>query len=147
MNALLLANKTVPAPKWGGVKPEGEKFQAGNFLLPTLFVDVLPSMKIAREEIFGPVVSVMSWDQEEAMLGHVNELEFGLTTSIWSNNINHALHAAGRIEAGYIWINHVGSHFLGAPYGGQKNSGLGSTGCLDELLNYLQFKNIHISIL
>jgi acyl-CoA reductase-like NAD-dependent aldehyde dehydrogenase len=93
-----------------------------------VFADVTPAMTIAREEIFGPVLSVLKWDDEAAMIRDVNALDVGLTCSIWTNDLDAALRTAHAAEAGYVWVNEVGRHFLGAPFGGVKQSGLGTRG-------------------
>ena len=130
----------------GGKPPIDAALAQGNFIEPTIFADVAMSMRIAREEIFGPVLSVFKWDDEEAMLADVNALELGLTASIWTNNLQTAHRAAQRVEAGYIWINNSSAHFLGAPFGGYKQSGLGREECVEELLEFTQTKNVNISL-
>jgi betaine-aldehyde dehydrogenase len=101
-------------------------------------------MTIAREEIFGPVLSVLKWRDEAAMIRDVNAVEVGLTCSIWTNDFNAALRTATAAQAGYVWVNEVSRHFLGAPFGGVKQSGLGREECLEELLSFTQEKNIHM---
>lgn len=103
-------------------------------------------MRIASEEIFGPVMSVLKWNEEEQMLADVNSVDYGLTCSIWTNDITRALRTANAVEAGYVWINEVSKHFLGAPFGGYKQSGIGREECLGELLSFTQEKNIHVNI-
>lgn len=104
------------------------------------------SMRIAREEIFGPVLSVFKWDDEEAMFDDVNALDLGLTASVWTNNLNTAHRAARRVEAGYVWINNSSAHFLGAPFSRFKQSGLGREECVEELLEFTQTKNVNVSL-
>ena len=106
----------------------------GFFVEPTVFTGVTQKMRIAREEIFGPVLSILEWTDEEAMFEQVNAVEYGLTASIWTTNLANAHRAASRIEAGYIWINSVGAHFLGASFGGYKQSGIGREEGHEELL-------------
>ena len=84
-----------------------------------------PQMRIAKEEIFGPVLSVLKWRDENEMFEAVNGVDYGLTASIWTKDLKTAHRAASRVEAGFIWVNTVGSHFLGAPFGGYKQSGMG----------------------
>jgi betaine-aldehyde dehydrogenase len=103
-------------------------------------------MRIAREEIFGPVLSVLRWQDDAVMFEQVNALEYGLTCSIWTNDLNTAHRAAQRVAAGFVWVNEVAKHFLGSPFGGYKQSGLGREECLDELLAFTQEKNIHIRL-
>lgn len=130
----------------GGKRPSDPALAKGFFIEPTVFADVTPQMKIAREEIFGPVLSVLKWSDEEAMLAEVNAVEYGLTGSIWTNDLSTAHRAAMRVQSGYIWINEVSRHFLGTPFGGYKQSGLGREECLAELLGFTQEKNIHVKL-
>jgi betaine-aldehyde dehydrogenase len=104
-------------------------------------------MRIAREEIFGPVLSVLRWDDEAATVRAVNALDYGLTCSIWTNDLDTAHRTATGVEAGYVWVNEVGSHFPGAPFGGYKQSGIGREECLEELISYTEEKNIYIRLL
>jgi betaine-aldehyde dehydrogenase len=130
----------------GGSRSADPVLANGFFIDPTVFVDVTPEMRIAREEIFGPVLSVLRWNDEAAMLRTVNGLNLGLTCSIWTNNLTTAHRTASAVEAGYVWVNEVGRHFLGAPFGGYKQSGIGREECLEELLSYSQEKNIYIRL-
>src|SRR5690606_9192268 len=120
--------------------------ERGYFVEPTVFADVTPDMRIAREEVFGPILSIMKWTDEEAMMEQVNALEYGLTCAIWTNDLEKAHRAANRVDAGAVWVNEVGKHFLGAPYGGNKQSGIGRDECIGELLAFTQEKNIHIRL-
>jgi betaine-aldehyde dehydrogenase len=103
-------------------------------------------MRIAREEIFGPVLSILKWSDEQRMLSEVNSVEYGLTAAIWTNDVRTAHRIAGEVEAGFVWINEVSKHFLGTPFGGYKQSGLGREECLGELLSYTQEKHIHVNL-
>jgi betaine-aldehyde dehydrogenase len=130
----------------GGNRPADPRLASGFFLEPTVFADVSPSMRIAREEIFGPVLAVLPWSDESDMLDAVNAVDYGLTCSIWTNDVSTAYRTAMAVEAGYVWINEVGKHFLGAPFGGVKNSGFGREECLEEMLRFTQEKNIHVKL-
>lgn len=129
---------------FGGKRPEGKDFQRGFWLQPTVFGDVHAQMRIAREEIFGPVLSVFSWRDEDATIELANSLEYGLTAAVWTNDIKRALKAARKVQSGMVWVNGVGNHFKGTPYGGYKNSGVGRESCLEELLSYTEIKTIQI---
>ncbi len=130
----------------GGGKPSDPALAKGLFIEPTVFADVQPHMRIAREEIFGPVLSVFKWRDEAEMIAEVNAVEYGLTASIWTNDLATAHRAAAAVQAGFIWINEVSKHFLGAPFGGYKQSGIGREECFEEMLAYTQEKNIHIRL-
>jgi len=127
----------------GGCSPNDELLSNGFFIQPTVFCNVKPEMRIAREEIFGPVMSVFEWNDYENLLSIVNGLEYGLTAMIVTNNMKQAMETSERVEAGYIWINSNG-RYLGAPYGGWKASGIGQEECFDELLSYTRIKNINM---
>jgi betaine-aldehyde dehydrogenase len=130
----------------GGGRPSDPALAKGLYIEPTVFADVKPSMRIAREEIFGPVVGVFKWTDEATMFDQVNAVEYGLTASIWTNDLTTAHRAAAAVEAGFVWINDISKHFLGAPFGGYKQSGIGREECIDELLAFTQEKNININL-
>jgi betaine-aldehyde dehydrogenase len=130
----------------GGKAPDNPRLEKGFFIEPTIFADVTTDMRIAREEIFGPVLSVIRWRDEEEMFEQVNGVEYGLTASIYTANLARAHRAASRVEAGYVWINNSASHFLGAPFGGFKQSGNFREESMEELLSFTQVKNIHITL-
>jgi len=126
-----------------GGKNSSDELKNGFFINPTIFDQVNPDMRIGKEEIFGPVMSVFKWDDYENMLSMVNGLEYGLTSMIVTENLKLAMETSDRVEAGYVWINSSG-RYLGAPYGGWKESGLGQEECLDELISYTQIKNVNM---
>jgi betaine-aldehyde dehydrogenase len=130
----------------GGGPPADPALAKGFFIEPTVFADVSTTMRIAREEIFGPVLAVLKWNDEAKMLADVNAVEYGLSASIWTNDLTTAHRTAMAVEAGYVWINEVGKHFLGAPFGGYKQSGLGREECFEEMLSFTQEKNIHVKL-
>ena len=125
----------------GGTIPPG--MDSGFFIEPTIFDCPNNSTAIAQEEIFGPVMSVIEWDDYESMISLANGIEYGLTAMIVTDNLKLAMETADRVEAGYVWINSTG-RYLGAPYGGWKQSGFGQEECFDELLSYTQIKNVNM---
>lgn len=114
----------------------------GFFVRPTLVCDVGPDAEIAREEVFGPVLTVLKWRDEDQMLSIVNGLDVGLTASIWTRDLNTAMRLIRRIQAGYVWVNDASDHYLGAPFGGVKQSGLGREECLEEMFAYTEAKTV-----
>jgi betaine-aldehyde dehydrogenase len=130
----------------GGKRPDDPKLAKGLFIEPTIFADVNMGMRIGKEEIFGPVLSVFKWKDEADMLAQVNQVEYGLTCSIWTNDLATAHRTAAAVEAGYVWINEVSKHFLGAPFGGYKQSGVGREECIEELMRFTREKNIHVNL-
>lgn len=130
----------------GGGEPRDEALRGGFFVEPTVFDGVRPEMRIAQEEIFGPVMAVLTWEDEREMVRQVNGVLYGLSAAIYTGDYARAHRLARQIEAGYIWVNLPGGHALGSPYGGIKQSGIGREECLDELLSYTQIKSVRMRI-
>jgi betaine-aldehyde dehydrogenase len=130
----------------GGKAPDDPRLARGFFVEPTVFTGVTPAMRIANEEIFGPVLSVIKWTDEEAMFEQVNAVEYGLTAAIFTASLANAHRAASRVESGYVWVNNSSAHFLGTGFGGYKQSGMGREESIEELLSYTQSKNINITL-
>ena len=127
----------------GGARSEG--FDRGYYVDPTVIVDVTPEMRIAREEVFGPVAAIVPWDDYESVIDTINGLPLGLTANIWTRSQQRAMETARRVEAGLVWVNGSGRKPLGVPFGGYKDSGLGREGSIDELLSYTRKKSIVIN--
>jgi len=129
----------------GGGKPQGEPFDRGYFVQPTIFDQVEPDMRIAQEEIFGPVLSVLSADDEDEALRIANGTRYGLVSSVWTNDVGKAIRVARRIQAGQVSINTLWSGgVIGAPFGGYKSSGFGRTVSAESILDYTQTKTVVI---
>jgi betaine-aldehyde dehydrogenase len=124
----------------GGTRPA--QFDKGYYVEPTVFSDVTMDMRIAREEIFGPVISVFKWSDYDSVVKEANGTEFGLTANIWTNDLTLANKTAKDMQAGLVWINGAGGRVPGVPFGGYKLSGLGKEGDLSDLLSYTQEKTI-----
>ena len=131
---------------YGGKRPADPTLATGFFVEPTVFADVTDDMRIAREEIFGPVVSILRWSDEDDLLTRVNALDVGLTASIWTHDLDRAHRLASRVEAGYIWINGASTHHVGLPFGGVKQSGIGREESIEELLACTQIKNVNVTL-
>lgn len=130
----------------GGDRP-GESAPAGGyFLRPTLFADVKPEMRIASEEIFGPVMSLAAWGDEADVIALANETTFGLTAGVWTSDLDTAHRVADKLEAGYVWVNESGAHHWGTPFGGMKQSGLGREESIEEYESFLEIKSIHVRL-
>jgi acyl-CoA reductase-like NAD-dependent aldehyde dehydrogenase len=129
----------------GGVRPQ-EAPAGGYFLRPTLFDRVVQSMTLAQEEIFGPVISVLRWSDYDRMIEQANAVEYGLSASVFTNDLTLAHRTAERLEAGYVWINDSTVHYVGTPFGGVKNSGVGREESEEELLSYLEQKVVHTKL-
>ena len=130
----------------GGKRPDGEAFEKGFWMEPTIFAEMTADMRLAREEVFGPILSVFKWDDIDDALAIGNALEFGLSGAVWTRDISAALTTARRIQSGYVWINGVGPHYPAVPFGGYKNSGTGREEGLDDLLSYTEEKAINIML-
>ncbi|MCF6506420.1 aldehyde dehydrogenase family protein [Blastococcus sp. MG754426] len=128
----------------GGRRPGGAQFERGFWLQPTVFADVTPGMRLFRSEVFGPVLAVSRWSDDDDLLAIANGVDYGLTASIWTNDLNRALVTARAVQAGYVWINGNSSHFPGTSFGGRKESGTGSEEGLDELLSFTEVKTINV---
>jgi betaine-aldehyde dehydrogenase len=128
----------------GGGRPDD--LPRGYYLRPTVFADVRPDMRIAREEIFGPVIAVMEWHDEDEMLRVANGVEYGLTANVWTNDLANAHRTSRLLQAGLVWINGEGRKPIGTPFGGFKHSGLGTEGSIEELLSYTRLKSVVINL-
>ena len=144
MSYIALGQQEGATLAYGGQRPNDPALAQGWFVQPTVFTNVTQKMRLANEEIFGPVLSVIKWRDEAEMIEQVNAVEYGLTASIWTQNLATAHRTAARVQAGFVWVNHVGSHFIGASFGGYKQSGIGREEGFDELLTYTQHKNVHV---
>jgi betaine-aldehyde dehydrogenase len=130
----------------GGKKPEGAEWSKGNFMMPTIFDQVKPQMRIAREEIFGPVLSVIPFSTEEEAIQIANDTEYGLAAAVWSKNIFRALRVIRQLRAGITWINTYHPTFNEMPWGGYKQSGWGRELGLYGIEGYLETKQININL-
>lgn len=128
----------------GGARPTGSAFERGFWVQPTVFGDVKPRMRLAREEAFGPILAILKWRTQEEAIEIANATEYGLAAGVWTNDLKVAMTMAKQLQSGYVWVNATARHIIGTPFGGWKNSGLGREECLDELLSYTHTKAIHI---
>jgi acyl-CoA reductase-like NAD-dependent aldehyde dehydrogenase len=128
----------------GGTRPEASELANGFFVHPALFDDVDPRMRLAQEEIFGPVLAVMPFRDAAEALAIANDVRFGLTASVYTSDLSTAHAFARDVEAGFVWVNDSGRHFLGTPFGGFKESGLGREEDTEELYSYTQTKNVNV---
>lgn len=122
----------------------GEK---GFFVEPTIFTDVTDDMTIAREEIFGPVMSVLPFDDIEEVIKRANDSDYGLAASVWTENIKDGHYIASKLEAGTVWINDFGLELETMPFGGYKQSGIGrDMGGDYGIANYIEVKSVFVNM-
>lgn len=130
----------------GGRRPQGDLFRKGFWVEPTVYADVRPGMRLWQEEVFGPILSVSRWKTMEEAIELANSTEYGLTGAVWTNDIRSALKVARSVRSGHLWINGCSSHFLGVPFGGMKNSGVGREEGIEEMFSYTESKTINIML-
>jgi betaine-aldehyde dehydrogenase len=126
----------------GGGRPPGQ--EKGFYIEPTVFGGVTEDMRIFREEIFGPVLAVTAWSDEDEAVRLANAVDYGLTANLYTNDLPTVLRVMPRLEAGFVWVNGLGEHFPGLPFGGVKQSGLGREEGLEQLLSFTQSKSVSL---
>lgn len=145
-NYLELGQKEGARAFFGGEPARIEGLDDGYFIQPTIFTDVRNDMRIAQEEIFGPVTSVIRWKDEDEMIKLVNDVEYGLAGGLWTNNLGRAHRIARAMETGVIWINRYYNFKPGMPGGGYKQSGFGREGSIATLDHYTLTKSVVINL-
>lgn len=130
----------------GGKRPEGKQWEKGFFLAPTIFDDVSPTMRIAREEIFGPVLSVIPFDSEQEAIQIANDTPYGLAAGVWTKDIHKALRVIRELRVGITWVNTYHATYNEAPWGGYKQSGNGRELGLYGIEEYLETKQVNIHL-
>lgn len=123
----------------------GRPLAKGYFLEPTVVLDVQPGDRVWQEEVFGPVVCIRPFDNEEQMLREVNDSRYGLSGSLWTNDLKRALRVARRVESGVLSINSHASVHVEAPFGGFKQSGLGRDLGMAAMDGYTELKNVYVA--
>jgi len=129
----------------GGHPLAGEGYGQGQFIAPTIFTGVHNGMRIAREEVFGPVLSVIPFEDEDDALRIANDTVFGLAAGVWTRDLHRAFYMSDRLEAGTVWVNNYRATSCSTPFGGYKRSGLGREGGIDAVKEYLQAKSVWIT--
>jgi aldehyde dehydrogenase (NAD+) len=129
----------------GGARPSDPPLGQGYYFQPTLLDRVTPDMRVAQEEIFGPVLAMIEFDEIEEAIEIANRSQYGLVAGIWTRDINKAMALASRIKSGQVYINTYGAGGgVELPFGGYKKSGYGREKGLESLASYTQVKNVCI---
>ncbi len=128
----------------GGAAAQRPECADGWFVEPTIFTGVDPTMRIAQEEVFGPVLSVIPFDDDDQAVEIANDTLFGLAAGVWTSSIKRALRMSERLEAGTVWVNTYRAVSYMSPFGGYKRSGLGRESGISAIRDYLQEKSVWI---
>ncbi len=130
----------------GGNRPDDPSLARGNYIRPTVFVDVRPDMTIVREEIFGPVAVLVPFDTEEEAIRIANDTEFGLTAGVWTRDVKRAHRVARAFRAGTVWVNTYNVVTSEAPFGGYHQSGWGRENGPYALEAFTEVKHVYVNL-
>jgi acyl-CoA reductase-like NAD-dependent aldehyde dehydrogenase len=129
----------------GGSTASGDGLVGGQFIEPTIFIDVTNDMRIAQEEVFGPVLAVIGFDNEQQAIEIANDTPYGLAAGVWSRDIGRSVRMAKAIRAGTVWVNTYRAYSPMVPSGGMKRSGVGRENGLEAINEFLETKGVMIS--
>lgn len=129
----------------GGKPAQGPEIKGRQFIEPTIFADVTNDMRIAQEEVFGPVLSIIGFDDEEEAIRIGNDVIYGLAAGVWTQNIGRAMRISDALKAGTVWVNTYRAISYMMPFGGMKNSGIGRENGMEAIYDYLETKSVWIN--
>ncbi len=128
----------------GGNDVVVEGSENGYYLAPTVIEVPTDQCRVNQEEIFGPIVTIMPFDTEKEVLAMANGVRYGLSSTLWTNNLNRTMRMSKQLEAGIVWVNTWLNRDLRTPFGGVKNSGVGREGGFEALKFFTESKNVCI---
>jgi aldehyde dehydrogenase (NAD+) len=129
----------------GGQALSGPGYGAGQFVEPTIFADVTNDMRIAQEEVFGPVLAVIKFRDEEDAIRIANDIRFGLAAGVWTKDLRRAMLMSQRLKAGTVWVNNYRSTSFTTPFGGFRDSGVGREGGVEAVKTFMEAKSVWVS--
>jgi aminomuconate-semialdehyde/2-hydroxymuconate-6-semialdehyde dehydrogenase len=129
---------------YGGNEATVKDFENGYYLQPTIIEVQDNQCKLNQEEIFGPIVTIMSFTSEEEVLAMANDVSYGLSATLWTNDLNRTMRLSKQIQVGIVWVNTWLLRDLRTPFGGMKNSGVGREGGFEALRFFTEAKNVCI---
>ncbi len=144
LDYIRIAKEEGAVCRLGGAPAERPECGSGWFVEPTIFTGVNPAMRIAREEVFGPVLSVIPFDDEDEAVSIANDTIYGLAAGVWTTSMRRALSMSERLEAGTVWVNTYRAVSFMSPFGGYKRSGIGRENGMEAIREYLQTKSVWI---
>ncbi len=146
LDYIRIAKEEGAVCRLGGAAAQRPECGTGWFVEPTVFTGVNPDMRIAKEEVFGPVLSIIPFDDEDEAVRVANGTIYGLAAGVWTTSIRRALEMAERLEAGTVWVNTYRAVSYMSPFGGYKRSGIGRESGVEAIHEYLQTKSVWIDI-
>lgn len=146
LDYIRIAKEEGAVCRLGGGPATRPECGSGWFIEPTIFTGVRPDMRIAQEEVFGPVLSIIPFDDEEEAIRIANDTQYGLAAGVWTTSIRRALVMSERLEAGTVWVNTYRAVSYMSPFGGYKRSGIGRESGIESIREYLQTKSVWIDI-
>jgi len=146
LNYIRIATEEGAVCRLGGNAATRPECGSGWFVEPTIFTGVRPEMRIANEEVFGPVLSIIPFDDEDEAVRIANGTVYGLAAGVWTTSIRRAITMSERLEAGTVWVNTYRATSYMSPFGGYKRSGIGRESGIDAVREYLQPKSVWIDI-
>ena len=146
LDYIRIAKEEGAVCRLGGAPAQRPECGSGWFVEPTIFTDWTPDMRLAQEEVCGPVLSIIPFDTEDEAVRIANGTVYGLAAGVWTTSIRRALTMSERLEAGTIWVNTYRAVSYMSPFGGYKRSGIGRESGIDAIREYLQTKSVWIDI-